>query len=155
MKTREGLSEDAVTVIGLAGTAVAFATSNDEEVERWFRALGRYGEAGILLQALGVAEESAEETTQGRSPSEHQAPDGRSRPADVEARVATVLTCAAEFAAQREAPAIGTVELLLAVMRVYGPDFDRALELRGSDRVELLERLESGVPAPPETRWRC
>jgi hypothetical protein len=42
MKTREGLSEDAVTVIGLAGTAVAFATSNDEEVERWFRALGLY-----------------------------------------------------------------------------------------------------------------
>ena len=149
MTTHEGLSEDAVTVVGLAGTAVAFATSTDEEVERWFRPLRLYGEAGIVLQALGLAEEPAEETGQLRTPSEDQAPSGSSGPADVEARVATVLTCASEFAAQREAPAIGTVDLLLAVMRVYGQDFDRALELRGSDRVEVIECLEAAVPPTP------
>jgi hypothetical protein len=147
--TRQGLSEDAVTVIGLAGTAVAYATSTDQEVERWFRPLCLYGEAGFVLQALGLAEESPEATVQRRSANEDQASDGRSGLADGEARVAAVLTCASEFATQREAPAIGTVDLLLAVMRVYGQDFDRALELRGSDRVEVLERLEAAVPPTP------
>ena len=148
MTTRKELSEDAVTVIGLAGTAVAYATSIDEEVERWFRPLCLYGEAGFVLQALGLAEESPE-TAQRRSANEDQAPDSRRGLADAEARVAAVLTCASEFAAQREAPAIGTVDLLLGAMRVYGQDFDRALDLRGSDRVELLERLESAVPPTP------
>ena len=149
MTTRKELSEHAVTVIGLAGTAVAYATSTDQEVERWFRPLCLYGEAGFVLQALGLAEECPEETAQRRSANEDQAPDSRSGLADAEARVAAVLTCASEFAAQREAPAIGTVDLLLGVMRVYGQDFDRALELRGSDRVELLEGLESAVPPTP------
>jgi hypothetical protein len=149
MTTRKELSEDAMTVIGLAGTAVAYATCTDQEVERWLRPLCLYGEAGFVLQALGLAEEYPEETPQRRSANEDQASDGRSGLADAEARVAAVLTCASEFAAQREAPAIGTVDLLLGVMRVYGQDFDRALELRGSDRVEVLERLESAVPPTP------
>ena len=149
MTTRKGLSEDAVTVMGLAGTAVAYATSTEEEVERWFRPLCLYGEAGFVLQALGLAEESPEETAPLRSANEAPAPDGRSGLADAEARMAAVLTCASEFAAQREAPAIGTVDLLLAVMRVYGQDFDRALELRGSDRVQVMECLEAAVPPTP------
>ncbi len=138
-----------MTVVGLAGTAVAYATSIDQEVERWFRPLCLYGEAGFVLQTLGLAEESPEETPQRRSATEDQAPDSRSGLADAEARVAAVLACASEFAVQREAPAIGTVDLLLGAMRVYGQDFDHALDLRGSDRVELLERLESAVPPTP------
>jgi hypothetical protein len=36
---------------------------------------------------------------------------------------------------------VGTSEVLLAVMEVYGEDFDRVLRAHGTDRDEVLERL--------------
>ena len=69
------LSPDAVTVLGLAGTALPFAQSVDEEVERWLRPLRLYGESGGALQALGVSEGRPSGTTSsseisGETPSE-------------------------------------------------------------------------------------
>jgi hypothetical protein len=34
-------------------------------------------------------------------------------------------------------------------MDVYGEDFDRVLESYGTDRAELLERLDRAAAAPP------
>ncbi len=54
---------------------------------------------------------------------------------------------AAELATARHAEAIGTADLLFAVMDAYGKLFDRALYLRGTSREELTERLSSASAA--------
>lgn len=141
MTSAIGFSEDATTVLGLAGTAMAFAGSREEEVERWLRALRLYGEAGATLRAVGLDEaangalvpaQRVGSVADGRDPN----------------TLACVITCAEQFAAQRGAPGIGTVELLFAVMRVYGSAFDGALAARGTDRAELVERLDCALNAP-------
>jgi hypothetical protein len=38
-------------------------------------------------------------------------------------------------------PIVGTVDLLVAVMRAYPDAFERALQNRGSDTAELVEQL--------------
>src|SRR5215210_2286646 len=50
------LSRDAALVVGLAGTAMPFAHSAEDEAERWLRALRLHGQVGVTLQALGVGE---------------------------------------------------------------------------------------------------
>ena len=133
-----GFSEDAATVLGLAGTAMAFAGSQEEEVDRWLRTLRLYGEAGATLRAAGI-----DDASHAPPPS----PPNGSRAARDET-LASVIACAQHFARQRNAPAIGTVELLFGVMRVYGPAFDEALAAQGTDRAELVDRLEA-VPSLP------
>lgn len=133
-------SEDATTVLGLAGTALAFAGSREEEVERWLRALRIYGEAGATLRAAGV-----DEASDARVASPHGV--GSSDEGSDQDSLACVITCAEQFAVQRGAPAIGTVDLLFAVMRVYGSRFDRALAARGTNRAELVERLGCALNA--------
>jgi hypothetical protein len=156
VSTRTALSQDAATVVGLAGTALAFAGSADEEAERWLCTLRLYGESGVLLQALGVGEEPRD--ARGVGPGVGVAPTGETAPPNCEARMASVLTCAEQFARQRDVRALGTIEVLLAVMQVYGASFDWALERRGTDRLELLERVtganlhRSEKPAPAPAR---
>src|SRR5436190_732816 len=53
---------------------------------------------------------------------------------------------AARIASRRGAPGVATIDLLMAVMRVYGPAFDRVLRAHGTDRAEVLARL--GVEMP-------
>ena len=53
----------------------------------------------------------------------------------------TVVARADELACHRDAPCVGTVDLLFALFEVYDRLIDRALYLRGASRVELLERL--------------
>jgi len=55
--------------------------------------------------------------------------------------VARVSEQAVRLAAQRGAPAIATTDVLLAVMSVYGEEFDRALRAHGTDSDEVRERL--------------
>jgi hypothetical protein len=136
MNTKLELSEDAVTVVALAGTALAYANSVDDEVERWLRALGQYGEAGMALSALGIDENRPAGEAPG--PASALPEDGD--------RVGAVLTAAEEFAHQRGVPVVGTVDLLLATMRVYGQSFDRALAARETDRAELVEYLDECEP---------
>jgi hypothetical protein len=54
---------------------------------------------------------------------------------------------AVRIADERRARALSTRDILIAVMHVYGEDFDRALQVHGTDRDEVLARLgalESG-----------
>lgn len=126
------LSPDAVTVLGLAGTALPFAQSVDEEVERWLRPLRLYGEAGSALQALGVSE--------GR-PSDAPASSQTSAETPTET-LHQVTVAASRIAADRGGTTVGTSDILIAVMRHYGDAFDRALKCRLSDSAELMSLLE-------------
>ncbi len=56
--------------------------------------------------------------------------------------VAPSAPSAAEIARRREAPAVATRDILLAVMDVYGSEFSEVLRTHGTDRDEVLERLE-------------
>src|SRR3954471_4861952 len=53
---RMKLSQDAAIVLGLAGTAMSFAHSREDEAERWLRVLRMHGRVGEALQGLGVPE---------------------------------------------------------------------------------------------------
>ena len=61
MNARETIpmSQDAVLVATLAGTAMPFAHSAEDQAERWLRVLRLHGRVGAALQALGVGEAPA------------------------------------------------------------------------------------------------
>lgn len=126
------LSQDAAVVVALAGTAMPFAYSAEDEAERWLRVLRIYGRVGTALQALGVGEAplTAETDLEAGGTPPHR-PD----------ILDEVTRRATEFAAAREGDRVGTPDLLFAVFEVYGKLFDRALYLRGTSREELVERL--------------
>lgn len=126
------MSEDAAIVYGLASTALPFAQSPDEEVERWLRLLRLYGESAGVLLHLGIGE--ARLTAAADHPDEcasHSSNEALSR----------VAATASSFATQRGLAGIGTVDLLVAVMREYPEPFERALQSRGSDTAELIDQL--------------
>ena len=139
MSTATTLAPDAAMALGIAATAMPFARTPEGEAERWLRVLRLHGESGIALQALGVSE-GAFETEDGeshqREPAPPSAPGGTGRDP-----VALVSEQAVEIAAQRGAGGVGTRDLLLAVMRIYGEEFDRVLRAHGTDRAEVLARL--------------
>jgi len=116
----------------MASTAIPFARSREEEAERWLRILRLHGEAGAVLQALGVSEAPLE------GPSVH---DEEERPAGAQDVVARVADAAALAAERRQGHCFTTVDVLLAVIDVYGDDFNQVLRSHGTDRQEVLERL--------------
>jgi hypothetical protein len=131
------LSPDAAIVLGLASTAMPFARTREDEAERWLRVLRMHGEVGEALEALGVAEGSL----QSHEVIEHSACED----ALDHDEIRLVTEQAAHIAAEREARrGVATTDLLLAVMRVYGPDFDRVLEAHGTNCDELIEQLGAG-----------
>jgi hypothetical protein len=123
---------DAALVLGMASTALPFAGSREEEAERWLRILRLHGDAGAALQSLGVSEAPLEDAAGGGTARE--APGNETSVAEVGAR-------AADFASRRGSHAVGSTDVLVAVMDVYGEDFDRVLRVHGTDRGEVLERL--------------
>jgi hypothetical protein len=129
-------SRDAAIVVGLAGTAMPFAMSRRAEAERWLRILRLYGEAGQALQALGIAEGPLEST-----PEELPTQDLQTRRELADISVQAVADHAVRLATLRGALMLGTLDILFAVLVVYGSDFDRALYVRGSSRAELLGAL--------------
>jgi hypothetical protein len=135
--TSISLSQDAMTVLGLAGTALMFADSVDDEVERWLRPLRLYGEGGAALQAMGIGEARLDASPQSPQASE-------SSPHET---LRIVTTAASQLAAERGASIVSTADILVAVMRHYGDAFERALTRRGSDSAELLQRLAVRVGA--------
>ena len=148
MSSQPALAPDAAMVLGIASTAMPFAGSRKEEAERWLRLLRLHGEVGIALQALGVSEmplpQRAAEVP-GERP--QAAPDGDAVEAVTEHTV--------RIARERGAAGVATTDVLMAVMHVYGEDFDRVLLAHGTDRDEVLERLRalepsSGTPASAE-----
>jgi hypothetical protein len=131
------LSQDAAIVLGLAGTAMSFAHSREDEAERWLRVLRMHGRVGEVLQALGVAE--APLMTHARpAPFIAEVPS-----ADGIDPVDAICRRAVRMANARAADRVGTLDVLFAVLATYGQSFDRALYIRGTSREELLERLVS------------
>jgi hypothetical protein len=158
------LAPDAAMALGIAATAMPFARTPEDEAERWLRVLRLHGEAGIALQALGVSEGQLPAASAGSSPrtvgagssqaasaasprtsSRGSAREQAERAAvDDRDAVGQVTAHAVEIAGRRGAGGVGTRDLLEAVMRIYGEDFDRVLRAHGTDRDEVLERLATG-----------
>jgi hypothetical protein len=142
------VAPDVAIVLGIASTAMPFARNPEAEVERWLRILRVHGEAGVALRALGVSEGRLPESgsdadverwarsARGQSRVKVTLPAGE-RPDPVE----RVVEEAVEIAVRRGGSDVVTTDLLLAVMCVYGADFDRVLHAHGAEREELVECL--------------
>jgi hypothetical protein len=143
MDEKVGLSQDAAIVLALADTAIPFAVSREDEAERWVRLLRLHGQVGLALQSLGVGEAPLSTIAQP-----HAVRVLRSRPLG-EDPVADVTIAARRLASKRGARAAATVDVLFAVIGVYGRIFDRALYIRGTSVEELLERLPASAEAKP------
>jgi hypothetical protein len=130
-----GLSQDAAIVLALAETAIPFAISPEDEAERWVRLLRLHGQVGGALQALGVGEAPLSTIAQPQAVRVL-----RSRPLGQDP-VADVTQAARRLAGRRGARSAATVDVLFAVIGVYGRTFDRALYIRGTSVEELLGRL--------------
>jgi hypothetical protein len=130
-------------VLGIASTAMPFARTPEAEAERWLRVLRLNGEVGMTLQTLGVSEGSLQA---------HSEDNGRERAglARVDDRdvVARVTEDAVQIASRRGSTGVTTTDVLMAVMHVYGEDFDRVLRAHGTDRDEVIERLGAKLPGP-------
>ncbi|MHB1809035.1 MAG: hypothetical protein ACYCU0_07035 [Solirubrobacteraceae bacterium] len=135
MNATTSLAPDAAVALGIASTALPFAESAAAASESWLRILRLQGEAGVALQALGVGEGTIETEPEGQDDEPRAARDG-----DPHA-LSDVTDAAARIAGERGADWIATTDLLLAVMCVYGEDFDRTLRAHGTDRDELSARL--------------
>jgi len=130
------LSQDAAIVLSLAGTAMPFAHSREDEAERWLRVLRLHGRVGEVLQALGVPEAPLmTHARPGQLPAAAPPPGGDP--------VNAVCRRALRLADVRSADRVATLDILFAVLATYGAAFDRALYVRGTSRDELLERLAS------------
>jgi hypothetical protein len=144
MSTAPTLAPDAAMVLGIAATAIPFARTPEDEAERWLRLLRLHGEVGATLQALGVSEDSL------RDHAEHvDRPQRSAAEQDVESRdvIARVGERASRIALARGVGGVGTTDLLMAVLEVYGSVFERALRAHGTDVEEVLERLAVDPPA--------
>jgi hypothetical protein len=143
MNAEPMLAPDAALVLGLASTAMPFARTPEAEAERWLRVLRIHGEAGTALQALGVSEGAlllaGEDTDRER--------DAPTRLDDRDV-VSQVTEDAVNIANRRGATGVATIDVLMAVMHVYGGDFDRVLRAHGTDRDEVIERLDAMTRRP-------
>jgi hypothetical protein len=140
------MSQDAALVVALAGTAMAFSHSAEDQAERWLRALRLHGQVGNALQALGVGESPLMTHSEPDDGEDHVTrPLGR-EVVDEVARRATSMADA------RSAETVGTADVLFAVLDIYGRLFDRALYTRGTSREELLERLSAVAENPIDAR---
>jgi hypothetical protein len=134
-------SQDAALVVALAGTAIPFAHSAEDEAERWLRVLRLHGQVGCALQALGVGE--APLMTQAEL-SDEPAGTPRHGPESVDRAARRAMY----FAEARTAERTGTADILFSILEAYGKLFDRALYLRGTSRDELIDRLAgTSIPA--------
>ena len=136
------LTADAALLLGIAATAMPFAQSFDEQAERWLRALRRHGEAGAVLASLGVQEVPVSRLEEGRE---------SLSPAEADP-VTIVSEHATHLAAARGALKLGTTDVLLAVIDVYGETFARVLAAHDVKLDELLARLADRDPANAESQ---
>lgn len=144
MSAAPTFAPDAALVLGIAATAIPFARTPEDQAERWLRVLRLHGEVGVALQSLGVSEGSldkraaAAEAANPGSPAADRSGAGASEDGDV---IAIVSDRAVHTAVERGASGVGTTELLLALLEVYGEVFQRTLRAHGTDADEVLERL--------------
>jgi len=130
------LSDDAALVAALGATAMPFSGSAEAQAESWIRTLRLHGRVGSAMQALGVGEAPlrAEYDLEGKPRPASPPPAG-----DVAERV---VSRAHDLASQEGAGSTGTAHLLGALFDIYGDVMERALELHGATRTELLQRVE-------------
>ncbi len=140
-------SQDAAIVLALADTAVPFAVSPEDEAERWVRVLRLHGQVGCAMQALGVGEAPLESPAQARAAV--RLLRRRQLGEDI---VEIVADRACTLASDRQADLVGTIDILFALLEVYGEDMDRALYVRGTSREELLEFLTERARRRAEAR---
>jgi hypothetical protein len=150
MSAAPAFAPDAAMVLGIASTAMPFARTPEAAAERWLRVLRVHGEVGAALQALGVSdgplgepgglEEGADGERAGRAS------------ADPEESVRQVTEKAIHIAGQRGVSEVATTDVLMAVMHVYGADFDCVLRAHGADRDELIEQLGARALASCDPR---
>lgn len=144
MSAAPTFAPDAALVLGIAATAIPFARTPEDQAERWLRLLRLHGEVGAALQSLGVSEGSLDKHPAPREPAYPGAgasgrkSAGVSEPGDV---IAIVSDRAVHTAVERGASGVGTTELLIALLEVYGEVFERTLRAHGTDADEVLERL--------------
>ncbi len=131
---------DAAIALGLASTAMPFATTRRAEALRWLRILRLHGEAARVLCALGVGETPLPDVDPGDA---DELLSSASR--DDRDRVTTVSELAVRVARKRGAPTVGTGDILVAVMCFYGSDFDLVLAAHGTDRDEVIGRLDDAA----------
>jgi hypothetical protein len=142
MNTVPILAPDAELVLGLAATAIPFARTPEDQAERWLRVLRLHGEVGAALQALGVSEVPLRDLGEGVDGDRFT---DATNPEHLDV-IGRVTEGAARIAAERGAPGLGTTDVLMAVMQVYGTVFERALRAHGTDAEEVLERLGARMP---------
>jgi ATP-dependent Clp protease ATP-binding subunit ClpA len=130
------LAPETAMALGIAATAMPFARTTEAEAERWLWVLRIHGDSGVALQALGVGEASLEEPHDAAA--QQRADPGKD---DEQGAIGRVTERAVHLASQRSSDTVETTDVLLAVMDVYGEDFDRVLRAHGTDRDEVLERL--------------
>jgi hypothetical protein len=144
MTAGPALAPDAAMVLGIASTAMPFARTPEEQAERWLRVLRQHGEVGLALEALGVSDAPLS------APDERVEDENMATRADERDVLERVNDQACRIATERGADAVATTDLLLAVMHVYGPDFDRVLQTHGTTSDELIERLAAGTVGPAD-----
>jgi hypothetical protein len=134
------IAPDAAIVLGIASTAMPFARTPGDAAERWLRVLRLHGEAGAALQALGVSEGPL------RAPGETEHEWAGPASADDRDAVAQVTEHAVHIASRRGATGVTTTDVLMAVLHVYGADFDCVLQAHGTNRDEVIEQLGAMTP---------
>ena len=139
---RTRVSQDAALVLGLAGLSMPFAYSREDEAERWLRVLRLHGRVGEALQSIGIGEAPLMTAATARRRNLELSPNDRGEQA-----VRQVCDVAEGMASLRGADRIATLDILFAVLDIYGNAFDRALYVRGSSREELLQRLPAYMTA--------
>jgi hypothetical protein len=120
--------DHAKIAVALAGVALPFAHSHQEEAERWLRILRVNGAVGNAMQAIGLPEHPFVESL-------NPAAAEPCRPGSFEA----VVEAAAANQHAHDADLITTEDLLVGVIATYGPVFEDALVNRGTSSTELFE----------------
>ena len=135
------VSRDAALVLALAGTAMPFTHTAEDQAETWLRTLSMHGNVGLVLQELGVEERPLVSRALPATESVGTPP--------VDDVVEQVARCATEFAIARGADCMGTADLLFALFDVHGRTMDRALYMHGLERGDVFAQLAgAGRPLP-------
>lgn len=133
-------SREVIIALELAETTVPYARSREGEAERWLRVLRRVDRVGPALAELGYPDAPLESAAEARLPD--GVPDEVGAIEDVAER-------AAMYARVRGGRVVGTIDLLFAVLGIYGKDLSKALYRAGITREMLLDQLTMQVEEHP------
>ena len=140
MRATVAFASDAAMVLGIASTAMPFTRTPEDEAERWLRVLRLSSDVGAALQVLGVSEGRPVGDPEEGGDRAYASASGAATHDAVE----QVTEQAARIARERDSAEIGTTDVLMAVMCVYGAEFDRVLRAHDVDPDDLIELVGAG-----------